>query len=75
MSRTYRRDPYKLRDGKIFRDGTITMASTPGWWVHEYMNKPKRRKNDRLCHRIIKGDDPDNVAWPLGSHKPHLYYW
>lgn len=75
MSRTYRRDPYKPWDGKTFRDGTITMASTPHWWIDLYMNKPKRRNNDRLCHRVLKGDDPDNMAWPLGNRKPHIYYW
>lgn len=75
MSRTYRRDPYELWKGKTFRDGHQTMASTPGWWVNQFMNRPKRRKNARLCHRIMKGNDPENIAWPLGNHKPHEYYW
>lgn len=75
MARTYRRDPYNLKKGKTFRDGHKTMASTPSWWVREFMNKPKRRRNKMLCCSVVKGASSENIAWPLGNHKPHIYYW
>lgn len=75
MSRTHRRDPYRLEKGKIFRDGRITMASTPGWWVHEYMNMPKRRLNRDLCRRFKVGAEAEFLPWPTGNRKPQWYYW
>ena len=75
MSRTYRRDPYQPHLGKRFRDGRKHMTSTPSWWVREYMNRPKRHKNTSLCHLIKKGYSADDVAWPVGNRKPHVYYW
>jgi hypothetical protein len=75
MSRTYRCSPSELEKGKTFRDGLQTMATPPGWWINQYMNIPKRRVNTRLCYQILKGADSDNITWPLGNHKPHVYYW
>lgn len=75
MARTYRRDPYDLKKGKAFRDGHLTLSHTPCWWVNLYMNKPKRRKNERLCDLVLKGHDPEDIAWPVGNRKPHIWYW
>ena len=75
MSRTYRRDPNQLHLGKKFRDGRPHISSTPRWWITEYMNRPKRHENIRLCDLVKKGYDSDNIAWPEGNHKPHIYYW
>lgn len=75
MSRTRRRDPYYLEKGKNYRDGHITMASTPSWWVRLYMNRPKRRLNKRLCCLVNKGVGAECLPWPTGNRKPHLYYW
>ena len=75
MSRTYRRDFYNLRKGKTCRDGTVTLACTPGWWVNQYMNRPKRRLNQALCHQVRRGEDADELAWPTGNRKPHCDYW
>jgi hypothetical protein len=75
MSRTYRRYCYEPWKGKTFRDGRASMGSTPSWWITEFMTRPERRKNKRLCNKVLKGADPDNIAWPLGTRKPHIYYW
>ncbi len=75
MARTFRRDPHALEKGKTFRDGHLTFSHTPGWWVKLYMNRPKRRKNARLCNRVLKGHDPESIAWPVGNRKPHEWYW
>ncbi|WP_411888377.1 hypothetical protein [Hydrocarboniphaga effusa] len=49
--------------------------STPGWWVRLQVNRPRRHENRYLCHRVLRGFDPEGMTWPLGSHKPHVYYW
>lgn len=49
--------------------------TTPGWWVNLYMNRPKRRENRSLCKTIEAGADPDSAVFPLGSRRPHVYYW
>ena len=75
MARTFRRDPYDLKKEKTFRDGHLTLSHTPSWWVNYYMNRPKRRKNARLCHLDLKRHDPEDIAWPVGNRKPHTWYW
>lgn len=49
--------------------------STPKWWRKLHMTRPKRRDNKFACARIMKGDDPDGIPFPLGNRKPHVYYW
>lgn len=51
------------------------MCCWPRYWDIEYHRRPKRREEQRLLVRIRQGDDPDGIAWPLGNHKPHRYYW
>lgn len=34
---------------------------------------PQRHAKAVCCARIIKGTDPDGMAFPLGNHKPHVY--
>lgn len=48
---------------------------TPKWWRNLYMTRPRRYENKRLCHSIRQGADPDALVFPLGNHKPHVYYW
>ncbi len=51
-------------------------SMTPGWWTRLYMNRPKRRRDSQMLHSIRTDQiDPDSVAWGLGNHKPHEYYW
>ncbi len=47
----------------------------PRWWDIQFHTRPKRRAEARAIHQIKAGDDPEGVAWPLGNHKPHTYYW
>ncbi len=49
-------------------------TSTPGWWVRDNMNQPRRQIYRYLCHRVTLGYDPEAMVWPLGNHKPHRYY-
>lgn len=51
------------------------MQTYPKYWDVEFHTRPKRRKTRRCEIAVLKGADPDNLAWPLGNHKPHNYYW
>lgn len=51
------------------------LRQTPKWWRKLYMTKPKRRMNSKAVSSIRRGDDPDDMAYPLGNRKPHEYYW
>lgn len=75
MARTYRRDPHALKKGKTFRDGHLAFSHTPSWWVNMCMNRPKRYTNKHFCYRILNGDDPNKIVWPVGNRKPHKWYW
>ncbi len=72
-NKTYDRDQH----GQLKRKyrGPTRRMSTPMWWIREFMNQPRRAENRRLCHQVTSGKDPDNITWPLGNCKPHLYYW
>lgn len=48
--------------------------STPSSWNIVFHHRPKRREIKRLEQKILKGEDPDNIAWPM-ARKPHVYYW
>ena len=48
--------------------------STPSSWHIVVHHRPKRREVKRLEQLIVKGEDPDNIAWPIAK-KPHVYYW
>ena len=54
---------------------TAFPRGTPKWWRKLHMTRPKRRENSLYCFRVMKGDDPDGLAFPLGNRKPHVYYW
>jgi hypothetical protein len=51
------------------------MNSYPRSWDILYHTRPKRRENRALEKKIMKGSDADGIAWPVGNHKPHTYYW
>lgn len=55
--------------------GPNLRQSTPRYWVQLYMTRPRRRENRRLCLQVESGLEPDEMIWPLGSRKPHVYYW
>jgi hypothetical protein len=60
---------YRRRYDPAFPNGT------PKWWRKMYMTRPRRRENGVLCGRILRGEEYDGLVFPLGNHKPHLYYW
>jgi len=73
MSRTWRTDPYNqkpVRDGKAF-----SYDAAPWWWRNLTMTRPKRRLTRNLCQNVLKGFDTEDLAWPLGNHKPHIWYY
>jgi hypothetical protein len=73
MSRTYRWDFYRQEYiGEAFLKGPI---GTPRWWRRMFMVQPLRRANKDHIHRVCRGDDPEGISWPMGSRKPHHYYW
>ena len=53
--------------------GRLVM-NEPGYWVHEWMTVPARRRQRRAEHAIVHGLDPDWIVWP-DNRKPHKYYW
>lgn len=51
--------------------------STPGWWVHMFMTKRRRREN-RVYESILKFvpiDLLEEYEPFLNWKKPHEYYW
>ena len=79
MSTTHRyRD--RADDGKLLRKyrrwyGPCFPMGTPKWWRKLYMTRPRRRANRALCRRILKGESFDELVFPPGNRKPHVYYW
>ncbi len=74
MSRTYRVEKTTgLKVTKIRFPHTLDEC--PKHWRKLYMTKPCRRKNSFLCGQVLRGCDPENIVWPLGNRKPHIYYW
>lgn len=47
---------------------------TPAWWNIMRHHRPSRRKTKEMEGRIVKGEDFENMAWPV-SRKPHIYYY
>jgi len=67
-------------DGRLLRKyrrlyGPAFLGGTPKWWRKLFMTRPRRRENRALCHRILRGEDYERLAFPVGSRKPHVYYW
>lgn len=75
-NKSYDRD----NNGKITRRYTRKQiddrwSTTPSWWIRLTMNRPRRRLNRTMCHQVLAGMDADGMAFPLGNHKPHNYYF
>lgn len=50
------------------------ISHTPSWWIHD-MHTVKQRGQERAFEfRVLAGDDPDGMVWPL-ARRPHIYYW
>ena len=50
------------------------MRQWPAWHDILFHSRPHRRATQRLAWEIVRGADPDDIAWPL-RRKPHKYYW
>lgn len=79
-TRGRKRHLHKWREGRNdFKRGGYAydhfMSHWPKYWDVEMNTRPKRRKGRRLIVALYQGSDPDGLAWPLGNHKPHRYYW
>ncbi len=80
MSRTHR---HRDRDanGRLLRKyrhpyhGVSFPRGAPKWWRKLYMSRPRRRENRMLCRLVEKGVDSEALVFPLGNHKPHVYFW
>jgi len=51
------------------------------WWQDApsghnilFNTRPRRREERLLERKVLKGEDPDGIAWPLAT-KPFDYYW
>ena len=54
----------------------VHYGKSPSWWVKLFMTRPQRREEARLCRLLERESvDRDEVIFPLGNHKPHVYYW
>lgn len=52
------------------------LSSWPAWWDVINHRRPQRRVTDVLLRAALRDAvDVEDVAWPLGNHKPHRYYW
>ena len=50
-------------------------CGTPSYWNILFHTRPRRRREKKNCHQVLHGADADSMAWDLGNHKPHKYYW
>lgn len=50
------------------------LMNEPGWWHHEMTIVPSRIRSNRLLHRVIQGQDSDEMIWP-DYRRPHIYFW
>ena len=48
--------------------------STPSSHNILFHTRPRRREERRLEQLVLRGEDTENLNWPL-DRKPHEYYW
>lgn len=71
MSRTYHHgDRGKQRK---FGERWLWYRATPSAWNRCFHTKPRRAQERQLIHRAMRIDYEQ--VWPLGSRKPHEYYY
>ena len=80
-TRTYARGSAKGRERRLIDKGQPVpewpwIGTWPAFWDILRHSRPRRRETSRLARAVLMGwVDPDDAAWPLGNHKPHIYYW
>ena len=85
MAHYKRRRPRICSTARRYNRHMDMMAEKHGsnWWLgawprsHDILfhNRPRRRETKQLQHAVLRGADPDAIAWPLGNSRPHVYYW
>lgn len=50
-------------------------SACPGWWIHEFMEKPFRTKSRKALKEILHLEDYDEADVPIVYKKPYIYYW
>ena len=76
MAHFKRRRPRTSAAKRGSRPRGYWLASWPAYHDILFHNRPRRRKESRLLLKVrLDLVDPDDVAWPLGNNKPHVYYW
>jgi hypothetical protein len=88
-SGTTKRKKFKLKPYRInVRDYSYIGPDRPYWGIyggprswsvprwHDILehNRKRRAAENTVRAKLRRGDDPENLAWPL-SRKPHVYYW
>lgn len=54
---------------------TYWLNTWPRWWDVLFHNRPRRRKDHKVCRDIVRGDqDHADAIWAV-EKKPHKYYW
>jgi hypothetical protein len=69
----YSRNGLKNRLGEQ-HDEWLWLHNWPRHWDKTFHTKPHRAAARALERKVMKGFDPDDMAWPLAK-KPHIYYW
>jgi hypothetical protein len=54
--------------------GGSRKGEAPSHWNIIFHSRPKRRRTQAACLKVVKGIDPDGIIWELGNRKPHVYY-
>lgn len=56
------------------RSNVTSMSSWPAWFDIVFHIRPRRRKDRRIEHAVMRGADADEVNWSV-SKQPQKYYW
>ena len=74
MTRTYRFD--RRTGNRWARDGAPWHVDMePWWWRNRRQTRPKRYHNRRLCRLVCARVEVESLPWPLGSRRPHPWFW
>ena len=50
-------------------------ANCPGWWIHEFMEKPFRTRTKRALKNVLELIDYEEADVHCVFKKPYIYYW
>ncbi|WP_159805487.1 hypothetical protein [Litoreibacter roseus] len=59
---------------KVKAEDLRWLQNYPRWHDKLHHIRPSRRAERKRERELLKGIDPDNLAWPV-SRKPHHYFW